>query len=190
MPKDIRKMLENYPEESVNLSADHSKKFESKLMKELHQEKPKRRTVYWLSIAASLALLITVVVKFIDGPGPGPDPDPIEDNTTTKQISLGNISPELNTIETYYINSINLELSQLEMTDENKELVDSYLTKIGELTKEYKSLTTELNKNGVNDQTIDALISNLQLRLQLLKRLKKQLNTFKDVNSNPNEIIS
>ena len=52
MPKDIRKLLENYPEESVNLSENHSNKFESKLMKELHHEKPKRRIIYWLSTAA------------------------------------------------------------------------------------------------------------------------------------------
>ena len=190
MPKDIRKLLENYPEESVNLSESHSNKFESKLTKELHEEKPKRRMIYWLSTAASLALLVTVAVQFL-----GDEPtkkDPVDTNKTeTKQISLGNISPELNTIESYYVNSINLELSQLEMTDENKELVDSYLTKIGELTSEYKSLTEELNTKGVNDQTIDALINNLQLRLQLLQRLKKQLNNLKELkNSKTNEIIS
>ena len=189
MPKDIRKLLENYPEESVNLSENHSNKFEAKLMKELHQEKPKRKGIYWLSIAASLALLITVGIKVIPG-GTGSGGGEKVDEIPTKQISLGNISPELNTIETYYVNSINLELSQLEMTAENKELVDSYLTKIGELTKEYKSLTQELTTKGVNTQTIEALINNLQLRLQLLKRLKKQLNTLKEVNSNQNEIIS
>lgn len=183
MPKDIRKILENYPEESVNLSANHSNKFESKLMKELHQEKPKRKTVYWLSIAASLALLVTVGIQFLDTEPPKP---PVKEET--KQISLGTISPELNTIETYYVNSINLELSQLEITDENKELIDTYLKKIGELTEDYKSLTEELNTKGVNDQTIDALINNLQLRLQLMQRLKKQLNTLKEVNSNQNDI--
>lgn len=187
MPKDIRKILENYPEESVNLSANHSNKFESKLMKELHQEKPKRKTVYWLSIAASIALLVTVGLQFIDIGGDNPD-DVINDKPVENKISLGTISPELNTVETYYVNSIKLELSQLEITDENKELVDTYLKKIGELTEEYKSLTEELNTKGVNDQTIDALINNLQLRLQLMKRLKKQLNTLKEVNSNQNDI--
>lgn len=188
MPKDIRKMLENYPEESVNLSENHTQKFESMLMKELHKDtKRKRRVIYWMSVAASIVLLVTVGLQFSNND----TLDPINgEETKTKEVSLGNISPELNTIETYYINSINLELSQLEITDKNKELIDSYLGKIGELTKEYKSLTLELKNKGVNDQTIDALINNLQLRLQLLKRLKKQLNTFKDVNFNQNEIIS
>ncbi|TXD49387.1 hypothetical protein [Polaribacter sp. IC073] len=61
-------------------------------------------------------------------------------------------------------------------------MIDGCLVKIVELTKEYKSLTLELNKNRVNDATIAALICNLQLRLQLLKRLKKQLKQLKNLN--------
>ena len=186
MPKDIRKLMENYPDEAVNLSERHESKFEAKLMKELHQEKPKRKLVYWLSVAASLALLVTVGIQFIDKGEIDPIETPPVENQD-KGISLGKISPELNTVEAYYMNSINLELSQLEISEENKELVDSYLEKIKELTEEYKSLTLELNEKGVNDQTIDALINNLQLRLKLLQRLKKQLNTIKEVNSTQNE---
>jgi len=37
-------------------------------------------------------------------------------------------------------------------------------------------LNTELNQIGPNDKTITALIKNLQLRLQLLQRLKEKLN--------------
>jgi hypothetical protein len=183
MPKDIRKMLENYPEESGNLSSNHANKFENKLMQELHQEEPKRRNYKWLSIAASIALIISIGINFYPKNNNGGE-DPI---TTSKEIRLGSISPELNTIETYYTNSINLELSQLEITDENQEILDSYLNKIEELATEYKTLTLELNTKGVNDETIDALISNLRLRLQLLQRLKKQLNNLKELNSKQNE---
>ncbi len=182
MPKDIRKMMENYPEESGNLSSNHAHRFENKLRKELHEEQPKRSNYKWLSIAASIALVISLAINFYPK---GEEEDPI---TTDKNISLGSISPELNTLETYYTNSINLELSQLEITDENQEILDSYLNKIGELTTEYKTLTEELNTKGVNDETIDALISNLRLRLQLLQRLKKQLNNLKELNSQENEI--
>ncbi|MFY0604176.1 MAG: hypothetical protein JXQ93_09510 [Flavobacteriaceae bacterium] len=183
MPKDIRKMLENYSDKSSELSRNHNQKFENKLFKELHEEKKsKRPIIQWLSIAASIALLVTIGIKFIDIEPIDPPIEKVE-----KKLSLGNISPELNTIESYYINSINSELSQLEVTEENKELLNGYLSKIGELTKEYKSLTVELNTKGVNDETIDALISNLRLRLQLLQRLKKQLNDFKKLNLKQNE---
>lgn len=184
MPKDIRKMLENYPEESANLSSGHENKFEDKLMKELHQKQSKPQTWKWLSIAASLALLITVSIQFI----PESKSPIIEKPEKENKISLGTISPEYNTIEKYYTNSINLAISELDITEENQEILDSYLNKIKELTNEYKTLTLELNTKGVNEQTIDALISNLQLRLQLLKRLKKQLNDLKELNSKQNEI--
>lgn len=182
MQKDIRESLKNYKEENVELSANHSSKFEDLLQQEMHQHKPKKKNYKWLSIAASVVLLISLAIKFY--PSKTIEEDP---KTTSKEISLGSISPEFQTIETYYTNSINLEISQLELTEENKEMVDGYLLKIAELTKEYKSLTKELNTKGVNDSTIDALIRNLQLRLQLLQRLKKQIQQLKNLNTNQNE---
>lgn len=181
MQQDIKNMLKGYKEDKVELSTNHQNNFEKLLMQEMHQQKPKKKNYKWLSIAASIVLLISLGIKFY----------PIKTINTpknqTKEISLGSISPEFETIENYYKNSINLEISQLELTKENNEIVDGYLLKIAELTKEYKSLTQELNKKGINDDTIDALIRNLQLRLQLLQRLKKQLKQLKNLNTNQNE---
>lgn len=47
--------------------------------------------------------------------------------------------------------------------------MDSYMERLAELNKEYHRLNEELNELGPNDQTINALIKNLQLRLQLLQ---------------------
>lgn len=182
MQQDIRERLKEYKGENIELSSNHTNKFEALLQQEMRPKKTKKNTFKWLSIAASIVLLVSLGVKFY----PTKNIEEIP-KTSTKEITLGNISPEFNTIETYYVNSINLEISQLDLSEENKEIVDSYLLKIGELTKEYKSLTKELNTNGVNDATIDALIRNLQLRLQLLQRLKKQLNELKNLNTKQNE---
>lgn len=186
MQQDIKEVLKNYNEENVVLSTNHSNKFQELLVSELHQQKPKKSNYKWVSIAASVVLLISLGITFYSTE----NLHNIEDTETSsaqKEISLGSISPEFNTIETYYINSINLTISELEINDDNKELLDNYLLKIAELTKEYKSLTKELNTKGVNDATIDALISNLQLRLQLLKRLKKQLKQLKNLNTKQDE---
>ena len=189
MPKDIKKILKNYSDENINLSENHTRKFEAKLMQNLHQSKPKKQIGKWLSIAASLVLLLSLAIQFYPTKNSKDIESPIENSQPNlpQKVSLGNISPELNTIETYYTNSINYELSQLDLNENNKEILDQYLAKIGELTKEYKKLTQELNKKGINDATIEALISNLQLRLQLLKRLKKQLNDLKKLNTQQNE---
>ena len=105
----------------------------------------------------------------------------------TEGISLGDLSPDLRKVENYYAANINLELSQLEISPENKELVDSFMERLAALNAEYQTLNVELNKVGPNDQTITALIKNLQLRLQLLHKLKIKLIEFK---SSENEQVS
>ena len=189
MQQDIRELLKDYKEKSIEMSGNHKTKFEDLLQKKIHQKKPKKHYIKWMSVAASVVLLVSLAINFyptqtIEG---NLDNSDAKIESSQSQISLGSISPEFQTIETYYRNSIKLEISQLEMTEENKEIVDGYLFKIAELTKEYTSLTKELNTKGVNDATIDALIRNLQLRLQLLKRLQKQLKNFKNLNTKQNE---
>jgi hypothetical protein len=189
MRQDIRDGFKEYKDEGIELSSNHTRKFEALLHSEIPQQKQRKQYIKWISAAASVVLLVSLGIKLYS-------PKTIEKdllNTGTeissviKKISLGSISPEFKTIETYYKNSIKLEISQLKMTEENTEIVDVYLFKIAELIKEYKSLTKELNTKVVNDATIEALISNLQLRLQLLKRLKKQLKKFKKLNTTQNE---
>ena len=193
MQQDIREKLKDYKDKDIRLSENHVNKFEALLQKELHPQKPKKNAFKWLSIAASIVLLISIGFQYYPSNTIEPqlkdtETNPIDTKTgSAERITLGNISPEFQTIETYYTNSINLEISQLDLSDENKDIVDGYLLKISELTKEYKTLTKELNTNGVNDATIDALIRNLQLRLQLLQRLKKQLKQLKNLNTQNNE---
>jgi cytoskeletal protein RodZ len=181
MQQDIREILKKHKEENIELSANHANKFQTLLTKKLHSKKTRKKNYKWISIAASVVLLVGLGIKFYST-----ESIEIKQNET-KEISLGSISPEFQTIENYYKNSIRLEISQLKRTDKNKEVIAGYLLKIVELTKEYKSLTLDLNKNGVNDATIDALIRNLQLRVQLLKRMKKQLKQLKNLNITQNE---
>ena len=49
-----------------------------------------------------------------------------------------------------------------------------------ELNEEYDKLTEELNDNGPNEGTLDALIDNLKFRLNLVLRLKEKLQEFND----------
>ena len=74
--------------------------------------------------------------------------------------------------------NINLELSKVKLTPENKEMFDSFIKRFEDLKDEYNALSLELTENGPNEQTINALIGNLKLRLNLLHRLKEQLKTL------------
>jgi hypothetical protein len=180
MSKNIKEIMKDYTKEEISLSANHRNKFQGRLLKEVHHQ-PKKKNFRWLQIAASVVIIVSLAIGYIG----------FESNTTeikpTKEISLGSLSPELKSIESYYVNSINYEISNLSVNDTNKEILEGYLTKIGELTTEYNSLTQELNTKGVNDEIINALINNLQLRLQLLQRLKKQLNDLKQLNLKQDE---
>ena len=179
MHKDIRNNLEDFQEENIDLSAMHQQKFQQKLEQELHS---KKSSFKWLFVAASIAVLFTISIQFYST---NTIEIPVKKNLTN--ITLGSLSPELKSIESYYKNTINYEISNLDVNDNNKEILEGYLAKIGELTTEYKSLTKELNTKGVNDEIINALINNLQLRLGLLQRLKKQLNDLKQLNTKQNE---
>jgi hypothetical protein len=182
MPKDVREMLRQEHTVEGNLSKGHRKKFEARLQRELHTAP--RRSYTWMKWAASVILIIgfgATAVFFNQS-------TTVEPATPTNRIeSLGSISPDLKKIENYYLANIQTEIVSLEETPENKELIDGYLEKISELSTDYKQLTEELNTDGINENTINALIENLQLRLKLLNQLKEQLNELNKLNLKENE---
>ena len=183
MSKDIREILKKEVENSVELSTNHRQRFQQKMMEELHEKPSSKKSYQWLYVAASITLLVSLGIQFYPKNTIKTQIKEIPEEYKNN-ISLGTISPELKTVESYYVNTINYELSQLELTDDTKEFFDGYFAEIGELTKEYKTLTRELNTKGINDNTINALIGNLQMRLQLLKRMQKQLKELKNPTQN------
>ena len=88
------------------------------------------------------------------------------------------MSPGLKKVEDYYLASINLELSKVKYTDGNKDVFDGYIEQLNILNKEYKTLSVELTENGPSELTVNALIDNLKYRLNLLYRLREQLNVL------------
>ncbi len=183
MAQDLRKMFkEDREKRKHSLAEGHEARFHERLKKELPQKKT--ASFQWLKIAAAILVLVSVgfygVKKYKANELMKTTIVEREtDASTNKEISLGDLSPDLKKIENYYIANINLELSKLEVSKENKTLVSSFMDQLANLNNEYEKLISELNQMGPNDQTITALIQNLQLRLQLLQRLKKKLNELK-----------
>lgn len=164
------------------LKSGHKERF----LELMEQELPKEQKSFTLffKIAAAILLLASIgsywySTGFNNGDVEITVVDKTKENNNANTISLGDLSPDLKKIEQYYVAIINLELAQLEISDETKTLVDSYMERLAELNSEYQLLTKELNTIGPNDQTISALIQNLQLRLELLQKLKVKLNELK-----------
>ncbi|MCR9225819.1 MAG: hypothetical protein NXH90_00155 [Flavobacteriaceae bacterium] len=188
MARDLRKLFEKEREQkSFKMREGHEDRFFAKLEEELPKNPHKKKVIsLWMQIAASIVVAVGLSIYYFNGTGGavGPDEkitvvDRDNPNKEVQGISLGDLSPDLKKIETYYTTNINLQLSELAEDPGNRELVDSYMDRLSELNKEYQRLNQELNDLGPNDQTINALINNLQLRLQLLQKLKSKLNQLK-----------
>lgn len=192
MKQDLRELFKKEREGRKHvMSKGHEERFLELLGEGLPElPKEKKSSFYLLKIAATVLILSTAgyfgFKKYSE--------EPIKETIVTKdievkeqkEISLGDLSPDLKKVENYYVATINLELSKLEVSQNNKVLVESFMRQLENLDSEYNTLNAELNGLGPNDQTIAALIQNLQLRLQLLQKLKKKLN---NLNTSKNEQV-
>lgn len=184
MAKDIRELFEaDNKLSNDSMPVGHEVRFLDKLETALPENKATKFN--WLSIAASVVLFLGLAFGAFQFFNPeeaiGSEVvDTVEPETKT----IGDFSPDLKKIEDYYLANINLELSKVKLTPENKELFDGYVKRLDDLKAEYQRLNVELTKEGPDELTVDALISNLKLRLNLMYRLKEQLKDLNTVNSN------
>ena len=181
MPKDIRDILKDAEHNQLELPKNHRMRFENRL-EQMHI--PKKKNYFFLKIAASLTLLVSFGYFAFNTNTTTPQ---VEEILESKITNLSSISPEMKQIENYYLTAINYEIASLELIPENQEILDDYLEKIGKLDADYKRLNKELSEKGINEKTINSLITNLQLRLQLLVQLKDTLSEIKTSKNKENE---
>ncbi|WKK64784.1 hypothetical protein [Lutimonas zeaxanthinifaciens] len=173
MKVDIKQKLK---EEKMlrELSKDHRSIFETKLKKELHTER--KGSYKFLLIAASVAILFSI--GLMTSINQESSVDQVQAPQSAK-VSLEEFSPELKKIENYYLTAINFELANLEITDGNKLILEEYFRKMNSLTNEYKLQSERLEIDKIDEELINGLIDNLQMRLQLMIELKNELKKLK-----------
>jgi len=181
MKQDLRELFRKEQQANKSKLKDgHEERFLKRLDTSVFKEKKKNYSL--LKIAATILILITAGVF---GYKEYNNQEAIETIVVARTpvnkepISLGDLSPNLKKVEDYYTATINVSLSNIQVSDKNKMLVDGYMEQLTKLNSEYEILTKELNESGPNDHTISALIKNLQLRLQLLQKLKKKMDQLK-----------
>ncbi len=189
MARDIRELFKDDLMTQETMPKNHEDRFLSKLDKALPETKATKFS--WFQIAASIVLLLGLSFggyTYFQKEG---NVDPVVAITTPVETkTLGDVSPGLKKVEDYYLASINLELSKMEYTPETKDLFDGYLEQLNELDEEYKRLSVELTASGPSELTVNALIDNLKLRLNLLHRLRTQLKELKASSPSLDEAIS
>lgn len=201
MAQDIREMFRNDKEPKSNtLPNGHQKRFEDRLEKVVPKKK-RDNSFFFLKIAAVLVVALGVGFFFLNSGGDNFNNEPSVADTPTEtseekedrlpptdnSFQLSEVSPEFKKIEDYYMASLNIELSKINITPENKALIDSFMNQMAELDKEYQRLNTEIKEAGPNEQTLEAMIANLQLRLDLLYKLKSKLKEIKQSKDNEYE---
>lgn len=178
----------------------HQKRFEARLEEALPQENKKDsgRMFYFLRIAAVLVVVLGISFFFLNREGEiggeqltdapvETETESAEEIPVTKEYQLSDVSPEFKKIEDYYLASLNMELAKLDVNDSNKELIDSFMTQLAGLDREYQKLNAEINETGLTEGTIEAMVSNLQLRLDLLYKLKNKINDINQSKIKENE---
>ncbi len=184
MARDIRDLLKQYNAETKTvMPSGHEARFQQKLNKSFPQKK--KHSFLWMQIAASVVIVLGLgfgVYAVFN--------EPIKTNQVVEVApeksplkTLGDISPDFKKVEDYYLANINLELSKVTLTSENKDLIDGYISRLDALNAEYKRLSVELTEQGPNELTVSALITNLKFRLNLMYRLKDQLHSLKNSDS-------
>jgi len=195
MAQDLRELMKGEASEKATLQKGHEERFEALLNKKMPQ-KQTTPSFSWMKVAAIAIMMLGVAffgyqyLSDFTGNTIDKNSNPIvnsEEISTEKNnsISLGDLSPDLKKVEEYYLMGINVQLASLKIDSENKDLVDGYMKQLGNLDKEYKKLSIELNKEGPSEATITALIDNLKLRLELLFKLKNKLNELKKQENEP-----
>ncbi|WP_430408629.1 hypothetical protein [Kordia sp.] len=189
MGQDIKDLLKNEQLHiQKGLSDGHEARFLERLddVLPLQEEKTKKPSFSIYKIAAAVILIISLgslayqqLQPNVNISGEEVVKTDSEATENSNLISLGDVSPDLKKIEDYYLASINYELTQVEVSEIGKQLFKSYMDKLSLLNEEHKVLQNELTEIGPNEQTINAMIDNLQFRLKLLYQLKEKLNELK-----------
>ncbi|WP_299213890.1 hypothetical protein [uncultured Aquimarina sp.] len=193
MGQDIRELLKQdnkIPTE--RLTEGHQNRFMARLEEEL-PKKARKFNYGWLRIAASVVIILSVsMLAFNEFGNNGIDGTEVVDVDTqdaknatvvlTKQTSsLAEMFPEYEEAENYLLTGIKFQLSQINVDDSNRDLVESFMKRLENLNKEYLDLNKELIEVGPNVQSAEAMIENLTLRLSLLKRLKDKLKELEKI---------
>ncbi len=186
MGQDIRELLKNnsfVEKDNEYLTPGHEMRFLDRLNESFPQPEKKSKIVLFNNTFSKYYVAASLVLIFLLGSYTFFDLQQNDFSTVLKQesnksqLNLADVSPEFKKIEDYYLASINVELASLQVNSSNKKLLDTFMEQLSKLDEEYQLLQQDLKNEADLNIAIDALIQNLQLRLDLLQEFKEDLNT-------------
>ena len=171
MERDIRDLFKNDDTGKKKLPSSHREEFLEKLKRS--SKKQKKFYNNW-KVVASIVILFSVGFYFIN-------------SNETKQ-KTPTLLVQVKKIEKEYLININKEWENFIEVTQDSILVNKYKIKMQDFDKDYQKITKQLEKNPNNINVLEALISNLQRRLELIKNIKEHIKELNQKNTN-NETI-
>ena len=161
------KLQDFFSENNFDFQEPHSGHLE-RFERKLNNAKEVKRTSWkWLSVAASVVLII----GFWMG-----------STHQKQQIELADVSPKMEEVQNYFVNAINVELKSIEnkRSLDTETVIEETLDQLEELEEEYNLFLTELNVAGNQTKIINAMIKNYQQRLLILENVLQQIEQIKN----------
>ena len=166
MKQDIRNLF-NEEDDLKTLPENHRIEFAEKLKK---QSKPKQNPYAWLSAAAILIIALTIGFNVRD----------MESKPELNQVSP--IIAQVEAVEAEYLKDIETEWQSFVAIADDAVLVERFRKKLKDLDTDYQDISLQFKEDSNNILVIEALVVNLQTRLQILKDIQKHINILNQNN--------
>ena len=161
MEHDIRNLFKKDEISEVEIPPFHKEEF----IKKLNSSKQNN---YNVAISVAVIIVFMMVLLF-------PKNDTSKENKTLIQTQIA-------TFEKEYLTNINNEWQQFVAISNDSILIKKYEIKLKDFDTDYKKITENLKSNPNNINVLEALINNLQRRLELIKNIKKHIKELNQKN--------
>ncbi|WP_296314412.1 hypothetical protein [Winogradskyella sp. UBA3174] len=171
MKRDIRDLFKE-EDELKSLPENYRKEFLEKLKK---QSKKKVTSFSWLKIAAVLLIALTVGFSlFYNNP---------------EEEKVSPIIAQVEAVEAEYLKNIEVEWESFVALADDEILISRFKKKLEDLDTDYQEISVKFKNESDNLVVIEALVENLQTRLQILKNIQKHIKILNQKNEQHENII-
>lgn len=150
-------LYEFFNENDFDVNEPHSGHFD-RFERKLNSKNEKSISWKWMSITASVILFIGFSLGSFQ---------------EKKQYDLADVSPKMAEAQSFFVNTINQELKEIEKyrSLDTEVFIENTLDKLEELEEEYNIFIADLNVHENKISIVQAMIDNYQKRLTLLQNL-------------------
>ncbi|GAB4156917.1 MAG: hypothetical protein Tsb0033_08130 [Winogradskyella sp.] len=163
MKQDIRDFFKDR-EDLKTPPANHRNEFLEKLKK---QNQSKKVSLKWLKIAAVFIVALTVGISVF------------------YKEKTENVSPmiaQIEAVEAEYLKEINTEWENFVAIANDEVLVARFKKRLDALDRDYQSISKQFKSDANNIVVVEALVDNLQTRLQILKDIQEHIKILNQNN--------